>query len=120
MADLFSALLRPLPPRARAMVGELVQEWRDDRVSGLAADVAFFGLLSLFPTLLAMTAALGSLESIIGPDLAPRSERAVIAFLHRLLTEDHADTTAAMRHLLPTSSPDTPTSHVAFTPERIV
>src|SRR3546814_6726631 len=107
MADLFSALLRPLPPRARAMVGELVQEWRDDRVSGLAAEVAFFGLLSLFPTLLAMTAALGSLESIIGADLAQRAERAVIDFLQRFLTEDAADTTAAVRELFTESSTGT-------------
>ncbi|HEY9555921.1 MAG TPA: YihY/virulence factor BrkB family protein [Acidimicrobiales bacterium] len=114
MADLFSALLRPLPPRARAMVGELVQEWRDDRVSGLAAEVAFFGLLSLFPTLLAMTAALGSLESIIGADLAQRAERAVIDFLQRFLTEDAADTTAAVRELFTESSTGTLTFGVVF------
>lgn len=36
------------------------REWQDDRVSGLAAEVASFGLLSLFPMLLAVGLALGS------------------------------------------------------------
>ncbi len=31
---------------------QLFREWRDDRVSGLAAEIAFFGVLGLFPGLL--------------------------------------------------------------------
>jgi uncharacterized BrkB/YihY/UPF0761 family membrane protein len=38
------------------------REWRDDRVAGLAAEVAFLGLLGLFPTLLVLAAALGLKE----------------------------------------------------------
>src|SRR3546814_18665733 len=61
-----------------------------------------------------MTAALGSLESIIGADLAQRAERAVIDFLQRFLTEDAADTTAAVRALFTESSTGTLTFGVVF------
>src|SRR3546814_17715822 len=61
-----------------------------------------------------MTAALGSLESIIGADLAQRAERAVIDFLQRFLTEDAADTTAAVRELFTESSTGTLTFGVVF------
>jgi uncharacterized BrkB/YihY/UPF0761 family membrane protein len=46
----------PHPAAAVADVGRsMVREWRDDRVGGLAAEIAFFGILSLFPLLLAVT-----------------------------------------------------------------
>src|SRR3546814_16742658 len=90
-----------------------ISDWSSD-VCSSDLEVAFCGLLSLFPTLLAMTAALGSLESIIGADLAQRAERAVIDFLQRFLTEDAADTTAAVRELFPESSTGTLTFGVVF------
>lgn len=73
------------------VVRTLVREWRADRVSGLAAEVAFFGLLSAFPLLLAMAAILGSLESIVGDDLAADARREVVGLASRVLTDD-ADT----------------------------
>src|SRR3546814_10130961 len=90
-----------------------ISDWSSD-VCSSDLEVAFCGLLSLFPTLLAMTAALGSLESINGADLAQRAERAVIDFLQRFLTEDAADTTAAVRELFTESSTGTLTFGVVF------
>src|SRR5665811_2601364 len=40
----------------------------EDRVGGLAAEMAFFALLSLLPLLIATGAALGYLELLVGAD----------------------------------------------------
>lgn len=87
------------------VVGRITHEWREDRVSGLAAEVAFFALLSLFPTLLAVTAALGSIEAVAGRDVAARAEAEVIEFLRRVLTDEAADTVDAVEGLFRDSNP---------------
>lgn len=61
-----------------------VRLWRavvDDRVGGLAAEMAFFALLSLVPLLVAIGAALGYLERLIGAEQVARAEEGVIAAL---------------------------------------
>ncbi|HEX6425647.1 MAG TPA: YihY/virulence factor BrkB family protein [Acidimicrobiales bacterium] len=87
------------------VVRRIALEWREDRVSGLAAEVAFFALLSLFPTLLAVTAALGSIEAVAGRDVAARAEAEVIDFLRRVLTDEAADTVDAVEGLFRDSNP---------------
>src|SRR5690606_11873992 len=82
---------------------DLVREWQEDRVGGLAAEVAFFGLLSLFPALLATAAALGSLEAVAGGDVASRAEEEVIDFLRRVLSEEAAGTVDAVQDLFRTT-----------------
>lgn len=57
------------------------------RISGRAAEVSFYGMLSLFPMLLLVAGALGPLEILIGHDLAARAESTVIRFLNLVLTE---------------------------------
>jgi len=56
-------------------------------MSGLAAESAFFGVLSLFPGLLLVAAALGSLGRLVGATVAERSEAAVVRFLGEVLTD---------------------------------
>jgi membrane protein len=90
---------RPAVTAAREVIGDLVEEWQADRVPGLAAEIAFFGLLSLFPTLLALTAALGSLEVLAGSEAAAQVESEIIGFLNRVLTEQADETIAAVRDL---------------------
>lgn len=85
----------------------MAREWREDRVGGLAAEVAFFGLLSLFPALLAVAAALSSLEAIAGGDVASRVEEGVVDFLERILTQEASGTIDAVRTLFVDSSPGT-------------
>jgi membrane protein len=91
----------------------IVREWRQDRVSGLAAEIAFFGILSLFPVLLAVAAALGSLEAIAGSDVAERAQEVVVGFLRDTLTDDAAGTVDAVEDIFAGSSPGVLTVGVA-------
>lgn len=86
-------------------VREMGREWRDDRVTGLAAEIAFFGLLSLFPALLAVAAALGSLEAVAGQDVAAQAEEEMVEFFRRVLTDEAAGTIDAVQGLFEGSSP---------------
>ncbi len=52
------------------LVEELRREWSRARVGGLSAEIAFFGLLGLFPAVIVFAAALGSLDVVIGADAA--------------------------------------------------
>lgn len=56
------------------LVGDFRTEWSRARVGGLSAEIAFFGLLGLFPAVLVFAAALGSLDVVIGADAAADTE----------------------------------------------
>lgn len=107
---------RRLRPAAATVIDvgrSIVREWREDRVSGLAAEVAFFGILSLFPVLLAVAAALGSLEAIAGHEVAERAQAEVLGFLRATLTDDAAGTVDAVEDIFAGSSPGVLTVGVA-------
>lgn len=91
----------------------MVREWRDDRVGGLAAEIAFFGILSLFPALLAVAAALGSLEAIAGGEFAARAQEEVLGFLRRVLTDEASGTVDAIEELFTESNPGVLSTGVA-------
>jgi len=55
-------------------VDDLRHEWSRARVGGLAAEIAFFGLLGLFPAVIVFAAALGSLDVVIGAGAAADTE----------------------------------------------
>ena len=55
-------------------VGDLRNEWSRARVGGLSAEIAFFGLLGLFPAVIVFAAALGSLDVVIGAGAAADTE----------------------------------------------
>lgn len=84
---------------------DLLHEWRDDRVPDLAAQVAFYAILSLFPALLAVTAALSILDSMVGAEIARRAETNVIDFLTSILTEDASSTIDAVAELFTEERP---------------
>ncbi len=89
-------------PRVRAgldLAREVARQARADRVTGLAAEVAFFAMLGLFPALVASAAVLGSLDSVVGRELAVEAEVAVIAFLDRVFTDDANGVLEAVRSL---------------------
>ena len=97
-----------LPDRIEQVIAfarDLWHELRADRVTGLAAELAFFGVLALFPGLLAVTAALGSLGALIGADAAAEVRDEVVAFLQRVLTDRASDTVDAVRSLFEEGSP---------------
>lgn len=59
----------------------IVRLWRgvvQDRVSGLAAEMAFFALLSFVPLLVAVGAGLGYMERVIGEEQVRQAETAII------------------------------------------
>ena len=68
----------PSPPaRWRGIlrfVDDLRHEWSRARVGGLSAEIAFFGLLGLFPAVIVFAAALGSLDVVIGAGAAADTE----------------------------------------------
>ncbi|MBA3282232.1 MAG: YihY/virulence factor BrkB family protein [Acidimicrobiia bacterium] len=69
---------------------------QEDRVTGLAAEVAFFSLLSLFPGLLTIAAGLGALDSLFGSTLLARAQQEVISVLETFLTDQAAGTAEAV------------------------
>jgi membrane protein len=78
---------------------QLQREVTKDRVTGLAAEIAFFAVLSIFPGLLMVTAALGTLESFVGSDLAAESKRQIIDFLNLILTSEASGAIRAIEEL---------------------
>jgi len=75
------------------------QDSKEDRVTGLAAEVAFFSLLSVFPGLLTVAAGLGALDSLFGSGLLARAEQEVITVLETFLTDQAAGTAEAVEAL---------------------
>lgn len=82
-------------PLAKKLKTEVVK----DRVTGLAAEIAFFGVLSIFPGLLMVTAALGSLETLVGSDLAIQSKRQIVQFFDLILTSEASGAIEAIEAL---------------------
>ena len=73
--------------RTPPVVVRVVEEIRDDRVLGLAAETAFFAVLSLFPALLIATSLLSLLDVVVGADVAARAESRVVEALQAILTD---------------------------------
>lgn len=88
----------PVPRFARLVLDVIAKSDRD-RLLGLAAETAFFAVLTLFPALLVAAAVLGQLSLLVGEEGANRVQVAVLAFLDRLLTDTArpaVDTVAAL------------------------
>lgn len=100
-----------LSPSARhrdsvlTIMSALRDEWRQDRVGSLAAEIAFFAVLSLFPALLAVVAALGFLDTVLGSELAARSEAEIVAVLETLFTSRAEALVDDVRTLFDNDSP---------------
>lgn len=80
-------------------VVDVVRKGDRDRLLGLAAESAFFAVLTLFPTLLVVAAVLGQLGSFVGEDAARRVEQSVLEFLDRLLTDTARPAVETVRDL---------------------
>lgn len=68
-------------------------------MSGLAAEVAFFGVLSIVPWLIVVAAAVGSLETLVGGDVAGDAKQLVTESLNRVLTDQADGAVTAVREL---------------------
>ncbi|HTL24681.1 MAG TPA: hypothetical protein VL281_11680, partial [Mycobacteriales bacterium] len=85
-------------PQPRGLVRKTVRlfldVWRKsdrDRILGLAAENAFMGVLTLFPTLIVFAALMGQLSSFIGADNAQEVKQSISDFLLRVLTSSAED-----------------------------
>ena len=81
------------------LVVEVVHKADRDRLLGLAAETAFFAVLTLFPTLLVVAAVLGQLSLLIGRDNAVRVENGVLDFLDTVLTDAASPAVTTVREL---------------------
>jgi membrane protein len=81
------------------LVVEVIHKADRDRLLGMAAEAAFFAVLTLFPALLAVAAVLGQLGALIGEQNARRVEDSVITFLDRLLTDTASPAIETVREL---------------------
>ena len=63
---------------------EIKREWTKDRVGGLAAEIAFFAVLGLFPAVLVFASTLGWFDSIIGEQFSTDVEDWVLDRLHQV------------------------------------
>ena len=68
-------------------VVDVIRKADRDRLLAMAAENAFFAVLTLFPALLVAAAVIGQLGTFIGEQNARDVEAAVIEFLERLLTD---------------------------------
>lgn len=67
----------------------LVAEFSRDRVGGLSAEIAFFALLSFFPTVIVLAALLGSLDAFVGAGAAQDVEDWIVEQIVRVLGGDN-------------------------------
>ncbi len=63
---------------SRTLVVRTVRDAADDRIIGLAAEVAFFGVLSLPPLALVVLGSLGYVADLFGPDVSADLRTAII------------------------------------------
>jgi membrane protein len=81
------------------VIRQIGRDSTQDRITGLAAEVAFFSLLSVFPGLLTIAAGLGTLDSLFGSALLARAQREVVTVLETFLTDKAAGTAEAIEAL---------------------
>ncbi len=65
-------------------------EWSKDRVGGLSAEIAFFAVLGVFPTIIVLAAALGSAESILGEDSAVEIQDWILEQMTKVFGADNS------------------------------
>lgn len=82
---------------------EIIHKADRDRMLGLAAETAFFAVLTLFPALLVATSVLGQLRLIIGQGNAQRVEESVLDFLDTVLTDAASPAVETVRGLFDSS-----------------
>lgn len=85
--------------RAVRVARRMVEEWTHDRVPDTAAAVAFWAVLSLLPAFLALAALLGTLDAVVGADLAEDVQAEVLSTLETILTDEADEILDVVRDL---------------------
>lgn len=76
-----------------------------NQVTGLAAEMAFFGMLSVFPLTIAVAAGVGFLEPLVGDDAAERVRTEIVGALSAGLGSQAAGVTRAIEELFADTRP---------------
>ena len=97
------------------VVRRMATGFKEDRVTGLAAEIAYFTLLSLFPLLLVLAALLAGLDNIVGARLADRAEDAIVKGLSDVLTSEGDGLVEAVEQLFSRPSPALLSFGIIFT-----
>jgi membrane protein len=87
------------PRQLRRALRAYLSEVLDDRLPGLAAETAFFTVLSLFPGLLVGGALLGLLEPIVGAEASDQARENVLDALGLVLTDEASGLLDSVRSL---------------------
>jgi membrane protein len=77
----------------------LAREAGEDRLPGLAAETAFFAVLSIFPGLLVGVSLLGLLDVVVGSDVASEAQDRVVDGLRLVLTDQASEAVVAVEDL---------------------
>ncbi len=88
---------RAVLARTPDLLRRMVEEIRDDRVPKLAAETAFFAVLSLFPSLLLAAGLLGLLDVVVGTDVSGRIRDRVTEALDTILTDQASGVTNSVQ-----------------------
>lgn len=77
------------PPRLAGvgmslLILRVVRRFNEVRVMGLAAEMTYYAILSVFPLIGAVGASLGFLERLVGPDSVEQAEVAIVASLNTI------------------------------------
>ncbi|MPY95898.1 MAG: hypothetical protein GEV08_23430 [Acidimicrobiia bacterium] len=88
------AWLRRAVREARVVGTALVREGSEDRVTGLAAEVAFWSVLSIVPLAIALGASLAFLEPLAGADAADEVQQRLLDWVGVALGEEGEATRA--------------------------
>ncbi len=75
------------------------------QITGLAAEMAFFGMLSVFPLTIAVAAGVGFLEPLVGSDTTDRVREEVVAALSSGLPQQAQSLTEAVDQLFAETRP---------------
>lgn len=85
-------------------IGRFVRAlWRkaiEDRLSGLAAEMAFFATFSVFPGLMVVAGFMGWLGNVAGPAVAERARSAMLGYLGIVLTDRGSGVVGTMNGLI--------------------
>lgn len=76
-----------------------LDEVMDDRLPGLAAETAFFAVLSIFPGLLVAGSLLGLLDAFVGAEVANEAQTRVLRLLNLVLTDEASGVLESVRSL---------------------
>lgn len=83
-----------------------MREARNDRLTGLAAEVAYFGMLSLVPAAVALATGVMVIDDLRGQATGGEVERAIVGWIERFTTEDASGIRDSVQQLFDRSNGD--------------